>query len=206
MKNNNKIIMGLSLFAMGLNQANAADFSQIKPMVALVVSIGYLIGLVLFITGLYGFKKHSENPQQFTIAYCVMNMATGILLLLSGYFYSSLKSSTIDQGWSFDGESALSIDNAALADVGSMSNSLLGQYLPEQTIAMLIGFVYLVGLIAFIKGIYMLKNVGSVNSGHEGGIGKALTHMAGGLVSMNIVQFSCIMGNATGISMLCIGG
>ena len=163
------------------------------------------MGLCTFVLGLYGFKKHSEAPQQYTIAYCVANLGTGTLLLLSGYFYGVVIGTAVDTGFDYDNSSALALDQTALGSGADLANSFLGKYLPVHTVEMLIGFVYLVGLLAFLKGIYMLKNAGSTGN-HNDGISKALIHIVGGVVSMNISAFSCIISSIFGVSMLCLGG
>lgn len=172
------------------------------PIISLTVSIAYLIGVIVFILGLYGLKKHNENPQHYTIAYCVMNMLTGTFLLLCGTIYGIVRNSTLGGDWDTD-NSALSITKHADVSMGDISKSFFAEYIPPQTIMLILGFIYFVGLVAFIRGIFLLKNVGSVNNGSQGGIGKSLTHMLGGVITMNITYFACLVGNTIGLTMLC---
>ena len=190
-------------------QVLAADgnlFSaEFAPVVELVVGIGYLMDILLVISGLLYFKKNSENPQQFTIQTATWTLVSGVLLLSSAWVYSTLQQTVIPTSgqWSTD-SSVLAIDRQLADEVGNVGNSYLGNMLPESTAMLLLGFVYIVGLIAFIRGIYLLKNVGSMDQ-NSGGTAKALTHMVGGFVTMNILEFSCLVGNTLGISMLCAG-
>ncbi|MBP4081433.1 hypothetical protein [Aeromonas sp. MrichA-1] len=208
MKKNNSVAVAsaiaMTLFS-GFALADDTASSIVNPVAELFVSIGYLVGLILFVLGLYGFKKNSESPQQYPMSYCIANLTTGTLLLLSGYFYGVVRNTAVNDGWSYDNSSALALDKTALANSGNITNSFLGQYLPVHTVELLIGFIYLVGLLAFLKGIYMLKSVGSASNNGSDGIGKALTHICGGVVSMNILSFSCLVSSIIGVSMICLG-
>lgn len=179
--------------------------TQFAPLVDLVIGIGYVMGILLVISGLLYFKKNSENPQQFTIQTATWTLLSGVLLLSSAWVYSMLQQTIIPSSgdWGTD-SSVLAIDRQLADEVGEVGQSYLGTMMPESTAVLLLGFVYVVGLIAFVRGIYLLKNVGSMDQ-NSGGTAKALTHMLGGFVTMNIMDFSCLVGNTLGISMLCGG-
>lgn len=179
--------------------------SEFAPLVELIVGIGYLMGILLIVSGLLYFKKNSENPQQFPIQTATWTLISGVLLLSSAWLYSTIQQTVIPSSgeWSTDA-SVLAIDRQLADEMGNVGNSYLGTMLPESTAVLLLGFVYIVGLIAFTRGIYLLKNVGSMDQ-NSGGTAKALTHIGGGFVTMNIMDFSCLIGNTLGISMLCGG-
>lgn len=183
-------------------QSTGAVATSLAPIASLVISISYMLGLILVILGIMGFKKHTQNPQQYTIASSFMSIVSGTLLLIPGLLYGVLKNTTISSGWSTD-RSALSMASHTSATMGDVSKSFFANYIPPQTIALLVGFIYLIGLISFIRGIYLLKNIGSNGHGKEGGVAKALTHMLGGVASMNIVDLACIFGKTFGIPLMC---
>lgn len=188
----------------GGGDTGGIDYSTIfGPISELVISIAYLIGFILIFAGIHGVKKHGQNPQHYTANYCIANFLTGSALLSIGFIYGVVKVSTIDPSWT-ETANPLALSSHTAIAIGSVSQSFLGEYLPEKTIGMIVGFIYLVGLVSFIKGVFLLKNVGSVNNGQEGGIGKALTHMFGGVISMNIVDFGCIIGDTIGLPMMCL--
>jgi intracellular multiplication protein IcmC len=60
--------------------------------------------------------------------------------------------------------------------------------------------VQLFGVIAFIRGVVILAHTGSGRGGHQGGIGKALTHIIGGIFCINIYQFVMVVLATLGIS------
>jgi hypothetical protein len=126
-------------------------------------------------------------------------------LLSSAWLYSTIQQTIIptNGGWGTD-SSLLAIDRQMADEVANVGSSYLGNMMPESTAMLLLGFVYIVGLIAFVRGIWLLKNVGSMDQ-NSGGTAKALTHLLGGFVTMNIMEFSCLVGTTLGISMLCAG-
>lgn len=175
----------------------------IDDFVKLTVSICYLIGIVTFIYGLLGFKYNSSNPQQFPISNCFMNVLTGSFFLSMPTVYSVLKRSTLDDSW--NESSPLSLE-AHTDGLGDFSGSFFGSYMPEETGRAVVGFVYLIGLISFARGLYRLKYVGlnQMNSPSGQGMGGALSHMIGGVLVMNIIDVSCIVGETVGMDQLCL--
>jgi hypothetical protein len=67
--------------------------------------------------------------------------------------------------------------------------------------------VFVFGLIGFLRGIYMLKDLGLGGHGQkEASVGKALTHIIGGALAMNITEFSCVIAYTIGHNMICLSG
>jgi len=48
------------------------------------------------------------------------------------------------------------------------------------------GFIQIVGLIAFIRGWFIMSKLGREGGSHQGGFGKGLTHIIGGVLAINI--------------------
>lgn len=194
-------LVGLTLFP---SAAFAAE-ATINALGSLIVAGCYLIGTITFIYGLYGFKAHTNQPQQFPISTCVMNLLTGVILLSLPVFYSILKRSTIDPGWNEGARVALSVG----PHVADVRGSFIDTYLPGETAEAVIGFIFLVGLWSFAKGVYRLRFVGlsqmHAPPGAGQGLGNAITHMVGGMLVMNITHVSCIIGETFNLNILCIG-
>ncbi|MCP1674250.1 NADH:ubiquinone oxidoreductase subunit 6 (subunit J) [Natronocella acetinitrilica] len=179
--------------------------TQFAAIAQLIVIVGYLVGFVLFGIGIYGFKRWGENPNSFPLSRAVMSCIAATLLLTLGATYDIVMRSTIDPGFSgSDSRHALALSADALR-IDSSSNSIFSEYLPEHTIAVILGFIFVVGLYNFVKGIYLLKNIGASQQQQEGTIAKPLTHIIGGILAMNINVFSCILANIIGFSGICIG-
>lgn len=193
-----------ALFASPAYAASSSTVT-IDAIASLIVAGCYLVGIMTFIYGIYGFKAHSSAPQQFPIATCVMNLLTGVFLLSMPTFYGILKRSTIDPGWNDDSRKALSVG----PHVDDVRGSFIETYMPGETANAIIGFIFLVGLYNFAKGIYKLRFVGlgqmHAPQGQGAGLGNAFTHMIGGMLVMNITTVSCIIGETFNFDILCMG-
>jgi len=191
----------------GLAFANG-DFveREVIPWNELIVSAAAMVGVFMFIIGLYSVKQNAFSPQQNPLSSAFSKMFAGLALISAGPMYAFLNNSTMSDSLNVDDRSVLSVSSSTLmGDVSSSANSWLGEHLPQATIEAIMGFVYLAGLFAFIKGLYLLKNVAGQNQSQaEGGFGRSLTHIFGGFVTMNITTFSCMIGGTLGISMMCI--
>lgn len=178
----------------------------INAFVSTAIAIAYLIGIFSFIYGLVGFKNHSRNPQQWPLSTCIMNVLVGAMMLSLPSIYSVIVNSTIKDRW--NDRSPLEIE-ANVGDLDDLEDSFFGRYLPGETAQIVIALMYFVGLVAFIRGLMMLRYVGlnSMNmpAGANGGLTRGVTHMLGGVVVMNLTTISCIMANTLGIDSLCVG-
>lgn len=182
--------------------------SQALPVNSLMLTIATLLGLLTFGFGVYDLARSSKMPQQFTVPNAFAKIFTGFMLLSLNFIYSALmNTATGDSGISND---ALKIDSSALASaetISALQNSPLGAYLPEKTISIILGFIFLVGLYSFISGIFMCRDIGStsqMNQSQQGGVvKKAVIHIVSGMLLMNITQFSCVVGKSLGVSYLC---
>ncbi|MCW5590368.1 MAG: hypothetical protein KIT27_11995 [Legionellales bacterium] len=67
-------------------------------------------------------------------------------------------------------------------------------------ISVVIQILEIIGIIAFMRGLFMLSALGGHQSPH-GTIGKAFTHIVGGILSMNIVGFSHAIEGTLGITI-----
>lgn len=61
--------------------------------------------------------------------------------------------------------------------------------------------VQLVGIIAFIRGLIILAQAGGGHGGHQGGFGKGVTHIIGGILCINLYQFIQVIMVTLGIQV-----
>ena len=71
----------------------------------------------------------------------------------------------------------------------------------DEVISICFDILKLIGVFAFIRGLFILSKLGE-SGGQHGGLGKAITHMAGGLVAYHLYSFLVIMEATLGISIL----
>lgn len=175
---------------------------QYSAVTLLILAISILMALILFGVSLLGFKKHGENPNAVPLSQPIWGLVAATLLLGSGSFYGAVMTSTIDPDFSGQ-RSALALSEEALQQ--DTAGGLFGEYLPDGTAIAILGFVFLVGFYNFLKGIWLLKDLGGQKRpGDDSSWGKPLTHILGGVAAMNIVQVSCIVASIIGLQTICL--
>lgn len=182
----------------------ASKIEQIQSFVTLAIQVAYLLGAILFIMGLWGFKKAGENAAQYPVMKNVMTLVAGALLLSISTFYN-IASETISSDFSGSSKSILEV-NPHIADLKISAKNTFSSFIPAESAKAILAFVYMVGLFSFIKGIYMMKDIGGSQMGGQNGgsAGKCITHIIGGVLAMNITKFSCMVGSFLGSDKLCL--
>jgi hypothetical protein len=178
--------------------------AQMTVMVIAVRLIGFLMGLVLFVTGLLRIRKNAENPNSHSIASCIWMLVSGTLLISLGSFYS-IVSATLDPSLVGQSNSILAVNAHISLASGSKTGSGFSQFIPTEAGQSIMAFVYFIGMLSFVRGIMLLKDLGSPQ-GQQMGIGKPITHILGGAVAMNILKFSCMVGAFIGSDVICLTG
>lgn len=176
----------------------------VETISKIIVNLGEMLGLGLFVLGLYGFYARGDNPNQYPASYCVTTVLSGAFLVMSSTAYMWTVNSVSEVNWATD-NSMLAIGSKLATDAGAIQSSFLGKYLTETSFSTLMGFIYLIGLVGFIRGLYLFKDSGKLDNAQEGGFAKAFWHVAGGAALMNIVQVSCFISWLLGIPMICMG-
>lgn len=184
--------------------ANMGTLFEIAGFVAGVIGV-FLIAGGLF--SLYNWAK--TNGQGKSPVSAVLSMFIGTILASVGWFYQVMKASFVgenSQGVSITsgGQYNLALDQAALQAAQSISSNSFGKFIPESTLKAVLAFVFLVGFIAFISGVFSLKDVGD-NRGSQHPILSPTVKIIGGVICMNITWFSCLVSGTLGIAALCSG-
>ena len=191
--------------ALSANLSGADKKTQLNIVVVALRIVAFLMGIVLFSSSLLRIKKNAENPNNYSIANAIWMLIAGTLLISLGTFYSVI-SETLNPSFQGVSTSILSVNEhikgfeAKKVGIGGFS-----AFVPTETGQTILAFVYLVGMISFVRGIYLLKEMGTPK-GDQQGIGQAVTHIIGGALAMNILQFSCILGSFLGTDMICLTG
>ncbi|MFK4132065.1 DUF6750 family protein [Pseudomonas luteola] len=184
----------------------STGLETIDAFSSLVIAIALLIGVVMFVSSVYGFKQNASNPQQFPISKCITGLLVGCGMLALPFLYVSSAQTlgvTSTSSWE-GGRSVLSASNAT-ANISSSTGSqnFLGKYLSDETKKLIIGFVFLIGLIAFVRGIYLFKDMGNRQGNGSSTTAMSLFHVGGGVVCMNILYFSCLFAATFNIPHIC---
>lgn len=209
MKNLKKTIIKILpfLFFPGVAMADDAYLSTssgVTTVAEFLVNGATAVGVILFFIGLYGFHGRGQNPNQYTVGFCFSNLIAGTFLLISSQIYAWSVNSMSRTDWATN-SSMLSVSDKLSDDISSISGTFLGEYLSDDTFSTLMGLIYLVGLIGFLRGLYLIKEAGQISGGpgQSGGMAPAFWHIVGGCAVMNILQFGCFISWLFGIPYLC---
>lgn len=168
----------------------------------LISAVTILIGLITVGASLVGFYKHQTQPTVYTIKYCVTSFIVGCVLMIPGGAYSVAQATIVDPEYQYN-RSALYDGRLLSESQGDLSNSIIGQYLSNEAWTTILTFLLVIGAYFFVKGIYLFKEVAAATPGQGVTIAKPLTHIAGGVVCMNITWAICLLGGALNISIFC---
>jgi hypothetical protein len=200
-------LLSLILFSSGAAAADSADvLAEFKVFTNFAINLGRLVGFILFGVSWYALKKNAENPNQYPLSMVIWGMISGVLLQIAGILYSAFYNTFMDESKSLDNSFlALDVDSINSLAGTDETTSILGQMVPAETMAMILGLLYFIGVLSFLKGIYLIKDTGQQNNhgGGESSGGKAVVHMVAGFIAMHITYFGCAVEASFGFGLMC---
>jgi len=175
----------------------------IETISKIIVLAGEVLGLSITLISLYGFYAHNNNPNQHPTGANVTGLIAGAFLTVSSAAYSwTVNSVASSANWVSD-SSMLAVGSHINDSYDDMKDTFLGQYLTEDSFGTLMGFLFIIGLISFIRGLYLFKDSGKIDNSNESGIYKSIWHVIGGVSLMNITQVICFASWLLGIPLIC---
>ena len=179
----------------GLDAMMASFVGNIKaPIEDLVSGIAIACGLFMIVRGLVKASKYGFDPKTNSINSIVSCLVFGALLMTVGdnlnYMLTSVfGSSTITTA---TGGSVLSWAFVSALGAGSAQFA--------NGIAAALGFVQIIGTIAFVRGWLVLKK--AVDGNGQATLAQGITHIVGGVLAINIMTFLQIMDYTFGTGLL----
>ncbi|WP_415912613.1 hypothetical protein [Neptuniibacter sp. QD37_11] len=180
--------------------------TEYSAIADVIMTISFMIGLVMMGLGFVAISRSQATPQTISEWQAIRTIFVGGILLgapvFYGIIYGSLAGSPVESG------AELNINQAGINELmGSDEISGFMALMPDRAGTMIFGFVWIFGLISYLRGLFMLKDVGFNNTsgGGQNGIAKPITHIIGGIACMNIADLACFVGKFFGIGMLCGG-
>ncbi len=179
------------------------------PILNIVTTVSYLIGLCLIIIGISRLHKHGSGMQQmmqrssplgtamyFVVGVIMISYMPYLQMLSNSIFGYQVEKALIQPcggvlGGTFQTDSmnfcpmtlyAANLINPTQATVGDAIQDLV------------YGLMFLVGVISFIRGLMLLIRLGE-GGGQGQGVGKAFTFIFAGIVGTNVDQFYSFMQN-----------
>ncbi|WP_274643876.1 hypothetical protein [Pseudomonas serbica] len=185
----------------------AANFGILFDVAGLVA---FVIGFYMVATAIYSLYTWSKGNQGKSIGSVILNILVGTFLASIGWIYQLMKGSLIgdyEKGVNITdgGAFTLALDTAAAAAATSVHASGFGRFIPDSTIKTILAFVFLVGFVAFISGVYAIKDIGTQQGGQHPLL-NPIVKIIGGVLCMNITWFGCFVSALLNIPALCSGG
>ena len=186
---------------------------ELQIIVDLMRMASLVLGFTLFALGMYGFHKYVKSGGQHTVAQCISTLLAGACLISVPIIMETTQSTLIPVGSSpyavsnaFDAVALKRRSACVFADgVSSLAEGGEGfaKFMPKHTGDALWTILYILGIYAYIKGIFLLRHIGSQRGSQEGLVGSAFTHILGGFALINITTVGCWLASAAGFGAAC---
>lgn len=163
--------------------------SSLYSVQSLISGGAYILGISFVIKAIYSMKSLAESRAQHSAH---SSMKEPVLYLLAGAMLIYLPTAvSIFLNTTF-GVGAQILAYAPISSSNTTLNNLFGQ---DSTVGAVIALVVqVIGLIAFIRGWVLIAR--STSQGHsQGGVGKGLAHVFGGILAMNIIGTLQVVNN-----------
>lgn len=152
-----------------MNPDTSAILSNLSEILTVVSDFAIIAGLMIFLNGLLHLKKHGEargmGGGEHSLGKPLMMIFSGCVLLLLPTMISSMLEVFYDS-------------SSPLAYSGTGGD--------DGNIEVIVYCIRIFGVCAFIKGVIHLARAGG-HSSQPGTVGRAMVHMFGGILCINIV-------------------
>ncbi len=189
-----------------VNNILTNDFA---PILNLIGTFSYLIGLCLIVIGITRLHKHAGGMQQMmqrsSPTATAMYFVVGIIMIsympylqmLSSSVFGDATEKALFKTCASPVGGAFQTDTFTFCPMMAYTKHLSPTDNPSTGTAikdMFFALMFLIGVISFIRGLMLLLHIGE-GGGQGQGVGKAFTFIAAGIVGTNIDQFYDLMQN-----------
>lgn len=212
---NKFVVKTFSVLAMasasGLAMADGSGGVDIAKNMSVLFDLAWLIafaiGVFVFAGGLYKVYENSKGRGEVKVGQAIVEMLVGAFLASIGWFYQLIKGSFISgskNGVTLDqGQMSLALDSTAASAASAVGQARgFTEIMPMHTVEGIIAFIFLVGFINLIGGVYALKDINNSRSEHP--VMKPVVKIIAGAICMNILWFGCLINGLLGIPGICV--
>ena len=160
--------------------------THLPAVFRLISAFSYVLGFIMAVRGVYYLKLYGELRTMTASQTSLRTPVTYLIAAAALMFMPTVIHIFIKTSFGYD--SPLRYDQ-----INSTINPILLQAL--------VGIVQLVGFIAFIRGWLILIANASHSGGGQNSMGKALTHIIGGVLAINIVGLVDVLWNTFGFKI-----
>lgn len=143
----------------------------IPDLMRLVTALGYVVGFFLVIKGVIEFKHFGESRQMMSKEHGVMKPISYLFIGAALIYLPSTVQTGISTFWT---------ETSPLVYVPQADDSW------AQLVKQAFLIFQLIGVIALIRGLIMLSHIGGHGGGGQATVGKAMTHIIGGIFCINM--------------------
>ncbi len=174
----------------------AGFVSNIKfPIIYFTSLIAILCGTFMMVRGLMKASKYGFDPKTNSVTSILANIIFGALLMTIGQNLDYMVGSIFGVRTSMDQITQGTVLSwAFVSDLGGGSAQF------ATAVAAALGFVQLIGVIAFVRGWLVMKKV--VEGGGNVTLAQGITHILGGVLAINIASFIKIMDSTFGTGLI----
>ena len=158
--------------------------NNIPPLRQLVVAISFLCGILFLIRGVYKLKEYGELRTMMSAQTNIFKPSIYLFVGASLLYFPSTYSMSLETFFAQPYPSDLAY-NASSADGW------------QAIISIVTSLIKLIGLIAFVRGWILMSALGG-HSAQPGTFGKAMWHLIGGILAINIIGTTNVIDNTLG--------
>jgi len=163
------------------------------PLFVFISAVAYVMGIIFIVRGLIKGAKYGTDPRTASVPHILTYLIIGAILIAVGENCAQIM------------QTIFGYDTFVLNDVGEvMGWTAVAALDTTGTFATVISaaltFFQLIGMIAFVRGWYIVKN--AIEGAGQATVAQGFTHIIGGVLAINIYKFLEIMDNTFGTGLL----
>lgn len=161
--------------------------NNMAAVAQLVMGVAYLLGIVLIAAALFKLRKLSDfqrgmfQPQEALSPFINLFIGAGLIWM------PAMFNATTQSIFGNDVQGVLSYGTAQSG-------------ISPEVIKALLNVMGVIGLIAFVRGMMIIVSAAGGQGGHQGGFGKGLTHIIGGVMCYHIDKVYAVLLATLGIT------
>jgi len=167
------------------------------PLVDVVSIVSWLMGILFIIRGLVKGAKYGQDPRASSVPHILAYLVIGGMMLVAGDMAGGVM-------WSLFGVGSTAMMDYA-TNVGTVLawNAVIalgGNVQFATAISAGLTFIQLVGMLSFVRGLYIVKN--AIEGSGQATMAQGFTHIIGGTLAINIFNFLEVVDATFGTNLL----
>jgi hypothetical protein len=167
------------------------------PFISLISVIAYVMGILFIMRGLLRGAKYGSDPRAASTPHIMAYLIIGAMLIVAGQSAGDVLGSLFGVGTSdvIDYNT-----NATSRVMGWTAVAQLGNQNFANVIAAALTFFQLIGILAFVRGLYIVKN--AIEGAGQATVVQGFTHIVGGVLAINIYTILEVIDQTFGTNLL----